>query len=70
ALMSWLFCASALPPSLSVGCDYASFFRLSGAIKIPQPICAFIRSFGIIKIKGTEGNLRYCRSPFINLKKG
>ena len=39
------FCVSALPHSLGVGVGYASFFRLSGAIKNSRPLCAFTHSF-------------------------
>ncbi len=47
--MGWPFCVSALPPSLGVGYGYASFFRLSGAIKNSHPLCAFTHSFSISK---------------------
>jgi hypothetical protein len=47
ASMSRSFCDCALPLSFGVGYGYASFFRLSAAIKNPHPISALIHSFSI-----------------------
>jgi len=41
------FCVSASSHSLSVGYGYASFIRLSIAIKNPRPMSALTRVFGI-----------------------
>ena len=49
--MGWPFCVSALPPSLGAGYGYASFFRLSGAIKNSHPLFAFTHSFRMKNIK-------------------
>jgi len=45
--MGWPFCVSALPLSLGVGYGYASFFRLSGAIKKSHSFFAFAHSFSM-----------------------
>ena len=45
--MGWPFSVSALPLSLGVGYGYASFFRLSGAIKNSHPLIAFTHSFSM-----------------------
>jgi len=52
--MGWPFCVSALPHSLGVGYGYASFFRLSGAIKNSHPLFAFTHSF---RIFGTNSRI-------------
>ena len=51
------FCASASSLSLGVGFGYASFFRLSIAIKNPRPMSALTRVFGINIIPGSGEEL-------------